>query len=1126
MVSGASGLDTGAPSADFMDLYSRQIGAYGIELMGRFSQMAVLVVGLRGAGVETAKNLILAGPKQVALHDPELSSVRDLQTNFYLTETHASKRVPRDKASVVNLSTLNPYVQVRVHEGALDEACIRQFHVVIVTNDMCHEDLVRINTVCRQHGIKFIYGWTGGVISSIFSDFGKAHTVTDIDGEPLRINVVQSISKTGVVTVAGDRHRLDDGDYVKFEELQGEMAVLNSPSHESAPSADGPSGHVFQIRRMFGKSTGADGKPRTVLLANKFELVDFDASRFTEDYSDGGMVSQIKLPKTLHYRSFAESCVNPVAPDQFMGLPHMDMNKLLTCNRGAQLHFARLALWRFQSLHGGQLPDIHNVAHADECISLATRILEEHKGLSDGAALVIDEIDKNVVKQSALYARAELPGFAAFLGGVLAQECVKAAGKYTPLNQWLHHDALELLVERDLPSPDSALNASQPTRYDNQIAIFGRAFQEKLKNQKWFLVGAGALGCEYIKGIALMGLGCGSAGCIHVTDMDRIEVSNLNRQFLFRRDNVGQPKSVCATDAARAMNKDLRVHTYEVAVGPNTENVFDDDFWSGLDGVWNALDNIKARQYTDSKCVLFEKPLLESGTLGTKANCETVIPFQTQSYSEQKEQEEDSIPMCTLRNFPHFTEHCIEWARAQFSDWFADLPAEVNCLITDRNEYFGKLSKEGNAGVQVAALRRVLDIIDTLHGGSPSFETAVQLACVKFQEHFRNRILDLIHAFPEVNPPVDVPILGCSLNHIFKDARKVDSESGADLGPFWTGEKRFPRATELDVSNPLHVDFIVAASNIYAAIFKLAPIRDRDAIASMASHFTPSVWKPKTDVSIQVDDSAPQPAHDDDDESEELESLKAKVNQINFSKVSELVPADFEKDDDSNFHIDFITAASNLRSWNYRIKEATRHTCKMIAGKIIPALATTTAMITGLVCLELYKVVLGLKADKMANANVNLAVNSFQSFAPLEPVKAKAQYDVIMCEEIRPVPDGFTIWDKVVIDCGVLTVEEFVAAVERLHHGVQIQLLFSADITDEMIAAGKGKALYNANKYLPAAVRALNEANRKRDLKQLYTETYGPLPTPNKKFVMLNSVVTDAAGGSLVIPKIKYVFAK
>jgi ubiquitin-activating enzyme E1 len=85
----------------------------------------------------------------------------------------------------------------------------------------------------------------------------------------------------------------------------------------------------------------------------------------------------------------------------------------------------------------------------------------------------------------------------------------------------------------------------------------------------------------------------------------------------------------------------------------------------------------------------------------------------------------------------------------------------------------------------------------------------------------------------------------------------------------------------------------------------------------------------------------------------------------------------------------------------------------MIAGKIIPALATTTAMITGLVELELYKVVIGLKADAFANANVNLAVNSFQSFAPLEPTRAKAKFDVVMCEEIRPVPDGFTVWDKV-----------------------------------------------------------------------------------------------------------------
>merc|ERR1719253_1115440 len=131
----------------------------------------------------------------------------------------------------------------------------------------------------------------------------------------------------------------------------------------------------------------------------------------------------------------------------------------------------------------------------------------------------------------------ELTGFCAFLGGLIAQEVTKMTGKFTPINQWIHH------YDGSLVTPGGEL-AEVPkykdTRYCYQATIIGEKGMEEVRSSNIFLVGVGALGCEYVKGIALMGASTAPGAKCIITDMDEIEVSNLSRQFLFRSTDVKQ----------------------------------------------------------------------------------------------------------------------------------------------------------------------------------------------------------------------------------------------------------------------------------------------------------------------------------------------------------------------------------------------------------------------------------------------------------------------------------------------------------------------------------------------------------------------------------------------------------
>ena len=284
------------------------------------------------------------------------------------------------------------------------------------------------------------------------------------------------------------------------------------------------------------------------------------------------------------------------------------------------------------------------------------------------------EPDDELLAQFSKICAGDISPMAAAIGGLVAQEVMKAcSGKFMPVKQWLYFDARECLPE-DTSALTEEICAPSGSRYDGQVAIFGRDFQSKLTKQKYMVVGAGAIGCELLKNMAMIGLGASPEGKIFVTDMDHIERSNLNRQFLFRSWDVQQPKATVAAKAATAMNPDLNIEAHENRVGAETENIYNDDFFENLDGVTNALDNVEARTYMDRRCVYYRLPLLESGTLGTKGNTQVVIPDLTESYSSSRDPPEKSIPICTLKNFPNQIEHTLQWARDLFEGTFTQAP--------------------------------------------------------------------------------------------------------------------------------------------------------------------------------------------------------------------------------------------------------------------------------------------------------------------------------------------------------------------------------------------------------------------------------------------------------------------
>uniref|UniRef100_A0A8C4MPD8 E1 ubiquitin-activating enzyme n=1 Tax=Equus asinus asinus TaxID=83772 RepID=A0A8C4MPD8_EQUAS len=860
---------------------SRQRYVLGDTAMQKMAKSRVFLSGMGGLGLEIAKNLVLAGIKALTIQDTEKCQAWDLGINFFLCEDDVANMRNRAEAVLQDIAELNPYVHVTSSSVPLNETTDLSFldnYQCVVLTEIQLPLQKKINDFCRsQHPpIKFISADIHGIWSRLFCDFGDEFEVLDTTGEESKEIFISNITQAnpGIVTCLENLpHKLETGQFLTFREING--------------------------------MTGLNGSTQQITVVSPFSFSIGDTTEL-EPYLHGGIAVQVKTPKTFCFEPLERQIKHPKCLIADFSKPEASL----------QIHTAMLALDQFQETYSRK-PNIGCQKDSEALLKLATSVSE-----------TLDEkpeVNVDIVRWLSWTAQGFLAPLAAVVGGIASQEVLKAVtGKFSPLCQWLS-DITQIV----------SLNNSFGDRYDALRACIGDTLCQKLQNLNIFLVGCGAIGCEMLKNFALLGVGTSKEkGMITVTDPDLIEKSNLNRQFLFRPHHIQKPKSYTAADATLKINPQLKIDAHLNKVCPATEAIYSDEFYTRQDIIITALDNVEARRYVDSRCLANLRPLLDSGTMGTKGHTEVIVPHLTESYNSHRDPPEEEIPFCTLKSFPAAIEHTIQWARDKFESSFSHKPSLFNKFWQTYPSAEEVLQK-----IQTGhSLEGCFQVIKLLSRRPRNWSQCIELARLKFEKYFNHKV---------------------SL--------------------FWQSPKSFICI--------LHCKFLKS-----------------DALLNILSEVKIQEFKPSNKV-VQTDETARKPDHvpiSSEDERNAIFQLEKAISS-NEATTSDLQMAvlSFEKDDDSNGHIDFITAASNLRAKMYSIEPADRFKTKRIAGKIIPAIATSTAAVSGLVALEMIKVAGGYPFEAYKNCFLNLAI----------PVIVFTETSEVRKTEIRN-GISFTIWDR------------------------------------------------------------------------------------------------------------------
>lgn len=388
-----------------------------------------------------------------------------------------------------------------------------------------------------------------------------------------------------------------------------------------------------------------------------------------------------------------------------------------------------------------------------------------------------------------------------------------------------------------------------------------------IKGAKVLMVGAGGIGCELLKTLALSGF-----QDIHIIDMDTIEVSNLNRQFLFRQSHVGQSKAKVARDAVLKFRPHISITSYHANV---KDSDFDLDFFKQFNVVLNGLDNLDARRHVNRLCLAAEVPLVESGTTGFLGQVTVHVKGKTECYECQPKPAPKTYPVCTITSTPSKFVHCIVWAKdLLFAKLFGDKNQE-----NDLNVSSGDASNSSNHVEDVFERRNDENI-----------------------EHYGKRIYDHVFGYN-----IEIAL---SNEETWKNRNKPKPIYTRDILDNEPTQQNGNVEKNGGTSDPSSVS----------------------AMASLGMKNPQDIWSLKENSRIFI------------------EALKL----FFLKREEEIGNLTFDKDD--QLAVEFVTAAANIRASSFGIALHSLFEAKGIAGNIVHAVATTNAVIAGLIVIEAIKV--------------------------------------------------------------------------------------------------------------------------------------------------------------------------